>query len=704
MDLNRSFIDVMELEDTTEEGRELIAAARDVIRRYQVGREGRDSEAEHRLRQELTAVYWDIVYHILDMRLAEAGDNFDGSQFTEAERLLLNYGLLDPSLIEEGSKLLELIGEDLGRVPRESEFKVMYVSEWLGLVYDRFFGIDKKLDERKEAVENEYKSMKSRSERISKWTDRLQSLLDKLIIGRGDYVQNLFLTANKLDSIFRPYYELRAKIQEGKHTTAEEKRKVISLEDELNAAWEERRAALAKISNIGAVNLLKWEDALKASDPEMERLENEVMQMTQEIAQLEAFLASAEGHNEATRKMFAKELSEKRSALEKKRADLENKRRSGSIEKTEEEILEILGENRNEWRSKPIDRKVEAIVNAIARLDRERESTMVKLIDAEAQKESLTEETREHEERMRAIDIAQKQKQMRECLAKNAEIVRLMAKKARIDVGPVLIEGWKFNNKEDILRVINEVVEADPKIFKQKRVNLQGLPLFLMIPGGGDAMYDWENNTIIIPMISPRSGTESIIKGLVDYRLDCDEEHELRDTYATETKQMRLGIAQLKDRISKDYTLYVMKEAKGYKVLDKEVRKWFQWYIAPSKQEKEEMAEEEVAETPKPQAEEVAVEEEPKKPTPEELERQRIAELKRKFVERRRTIYENLQKDLKLANAESKVVISLADNNIDERRIDITMKNLSGEDLRNIMISFVKQMKEGEFTRLFRLE
>jgi len=72
----------------------------------------------------------------------------------------------------------------------------------------------------------------------------------------------------------------------------------------------------------------------------------------------------------------------------------------------------------------------------------------------------------------------------------------------------------------------------------------------------------------------------------VEYKLDCDEEKILLHSYnkLKDYAGIRSGFA-LKDKFNKDYVTFMKQEAKGYKVLPKEIRIWFNRYVAPKKRE-----------------------------------------------------------------------------------------------------------------------
>ncbi|MGA1865489.1 MAG: hypothetical protein ACMUHX_10540 [bacterium] len=162
---------------------------------------------------------------------------------------------------------------------------------------------------------------------------------------------------------------------------------------------------------------------------------------------------------------------------------------------------------------------------------------------------------------------------------------QVCARRAKADLFPILIDETMFNFKMKVFQVINNIERSDPKIFKNVIVRRQGRPGMLVIPGKGYGVYDWEHNLLVIPLISPKSPVESIVHALVEYRWDVDEAGDLKGSYEKLNKNKNLFTSQIRDNFFKDYILWITRECQGYKILDKDVREWFQWKIAPSKED-----------------------------------------------------------------------------------------------------------------------
>ena len=64
---------------------------------------------------------------------------------------------------------------------------------------------------------------------------------------------------------------------------------------------------------------------------------------------------------------------------------------------------------------------------------------------------------------------------------------------------------------------------------------------------------------------------------LAEFRLDADESKELLTAYGTQISRYKnLGFVKLKEQFISDYTNWIQKESAGYRVMEKDVRSWFE--------------------------------------------------------------------------------------------------------------------------------
>jgi tetratricopeptide (TPR) repeat protein len=104
------------------------------------------------------------------------------------------------------------------------------------------------------------------------------------------------------------------------------------------------------------------------------------------------------------------------------------------------------------------------------------------------------------------------------------------------------------------------------------------------MPGYGNGIYDWKYNSLVIPTIPHNDPRISVFTAVVEYKLDCDEEKALLNSFnqLEEYASVR-SLFSLKEKFVKDYLTFMNSETKGYKVLSRGIRQWFEREVAPSK-------------------------------------------------------------------------------------------------------------------------
>jgi tetratricopeptide (TPR) repeat protein len=163
--------------------------------------------------------------------------------------------------------------------------------------------------------------------------------------------------------------------------------------------------------------------------------------------------------------------------------------------------------------------------------------------------------------------------------------VKLTAKRLHTESCPFVRDGDAYFTYREISACLDRVLEFDPGIFHNGRAALFGKPFVLLVPGTGNALYDWKNNVIIVPLVPPSGNfMASLACGAVEYRLDTDEDKKLLTTYNQLPQHQNVkSLFLLRSELTKDYITWMTSEYRGYKNLSRETRKWFEHEIAPSK-------------------------------------------------------------------------------------------------------------------------
>jgi len=167
------------------------------------------------------------------------------------------------------------------------------------------------------------------------------------------------------------------------------------------------------------------------------------------------------------------------------------------------------------------------------------------------------------------------------------DLVKLCARRLRVESCSFLRPADPFFTAQELFACLNRIFEFDPRAFVNDRVTFLGKPSVLLVPGNGNALYDWKNNQFIVPL-SPPAGDfiGSIAAALIEYRFDVDDEKTLLNSYSKLPGCRGVkSTYRLKGMLTKDYIAWMTSEYKGFRVLDKDVKKWFDHEIAPSRKD-----------------------------------------------------------------------------------------------------------------------
>jgi len=127
---------------------------------------------------------------------------------------------------------------------------------------------------------------------------------------------------------------------------------------------------------------------------------------------------------------------------------------------------------------------------------------------------------------------------------------------------------------------LREMPALDPEIFRTVRLRARGYPRICLVPGKGDGIYDWEEHSLLFPLVPSRSVPQTVAHAFALMRWDADEDRELKDTYASLKDSKGLSHTGLQEAFVKDYLIWITKETRGYRILPKDKYKWFKWQIA----------------------------------------------------------------------------------------------------------------------------
>jgi hypothetical protein len=210
-----------------------------------------------------------------------------------------------------------------------------------------------------------------------------------------------------------------------------------------------------------------------------------------------------------------------------------------------------------------------------------------KLLESEDHIVRMEKEIDNIQQKQQKISLVEVESRMLREIEYVRDLVMLCARRLKMSSCSVVRPKEPCFTLKELHQCLDHILQFDPKIFRNDRVNFFGKPSLLLIPGNGNALYDWKNNRFLVPLMPPAGGfMGSIATAIIEYRLDVDEEKNLVNSYSKlpHLKKVR-SIIQIKNTLIKDYLTWMTGEARGYKLLPRETRMWFEHEIAPSKNE-----------------------------------------------------------------------------------------------------------------------
>lgn len=207
------------------------------------------------------------------------------------------------------------------------------------------------------------------------------------------------------------------------------------------------------------------------------------------------------------------------------------------------------------------------------------------MVELEQATVKLNSEIEEIQKKQQQISVQEIESRIRSEIEYIRDLTRLSARRLHFESCPVIQDGKKSFTIKKIAETLNHILEFDPKLLRNDRVGIFGKPGVLLVPGSGNALYDWKNNLIIVPVnLAQGDYLSSIASGVIEYRLDVDEDKTLLTSYnqLPEMKAIRSTL-QLRTHLVKDYITWMTSEYAGYRILPKSIKEWFEREIAPSR-------------------------------------------------------------------------------------------------------------------------
>lgn len=162
-----------------------------------------------------------------------------------------------------------------------------------------------------------------------------------------------------------------------------------------------------------------------------------------------------------------------------------------------------------------------------------------------------------------------------DALRRKREFLSMAAKRAKVERsaffrGPRGLARWS-----EIASALAFLMGHDGGIVETLRVRIHGLPRIVTFPGMGNAAYDWEDHSLLVPLYPPKGVDVSLAWGMALFRWDADDDRELKDSYGLLKLNKGKSISALQESFCEDYQTWMTREVRGYRVLPGEVFRWF---------------------------------------------------------------------------------------------------------------------------------
>ncbi len=171
---------------------------------------------------------------------------------------------------------------------------------------------------------------------------------------------------------------------------------------------------------------------------------------------------------------------------------------------------------------------------------------------------------------------AMKRGEFRNMLMKKREYLAVPAKNARCDTSLLCQPDAMPVDYAKDYEIVREFTAMDVEMFNVPRVRMYGIPRVIFVPGQGLGTYDWSDHTIIIPSFPVGGNDKSVSYALGTFRWDSDEDRKLKPPYEQQIKEnKKKSLLALAASFYKDYSLWLTKEKRGYRILPRETHKVF---------------------------------------------------------------------------------------------------------------------------------
>jgi hypothetical protein len=528
-------------------------------------RDGKDSETRKKYRivwQKATAQYWDLLWAIVEAKIDSGLP--DELEFDTSERLLIDYGHLSSNYTSLNPAFEEQLGEPAAIDMYQYDRLTDYIKENYALIFGKPYrgpsgGVS--LEEKLKRFDGELKMTKNRR-KIA-----LNTLASKIDVIEKSTLED---TLKNLDEGLQDAIETDMRT---KRVREADNSQLAVIKEHCKQYEIAERTFWYLMDNIEK-KLTKPEDP-KAKVPLPPKTDSEKADISRPVSAevFDPFLEIADDYIESAKHIKLQE--EPREAPE-------SDYRPEKIELPADELeSEATAETMREEPAadhEAIDQTLKIIQNILSLHDRTKFLAGL-IVHVNNETERWKTRTEMARKKFKGQGIPALKMELREGLNHKKDFMMLASRTARVDTSPLCQNKNKPISMARAGEIMMDLTPLDPDMLRASRIRMYGIPRVILVPGQGLGAYDWEDNSLIIPIFDVVSDIKDFCFALASFRWDNDEDRTLKDTYGLLKANKGKGIRALQEAFMNDYFLWISKERKGYRILPKDVSKWFKTFF-----------------------------------------------------------------------------------------------------------------------------
>lgn len=534
-------------------------------------RGSKDTEDRKKYRivwQRAIQQYWDIVWALVEAKI-DQGPPAE-LHFDPAERLFIDFGHLSSDFTTPNDLFFEQLDESANADIYQYNRLTDYIRESYALIFNKpYTGTSSGI---------------SIDDKLKKFTQELKQVENR----RRLVVTNLFTQFDLLSK--DEINEMLTNLEQGLSDSVETDMRTRRIRE----AGESERKVIRE-------HCRKYEASERTLDIQLDLLEKKLMKQDKEEKEaIEAEEAEAAGdapaepeEKEEVFDPFAEITDTKPAKRPAPRpapvpvaaaaAEKDDAKKAPTAPEPEVEDSEETAESMNERAAREaareeIDQNLKIIQNVASLHDRTKFlAGMIVHVSAEAGK--WTRRVEMMANKFKGQGVPSLKLELREGLNNKKDFMMLCGRQARVDVSPLCQNKNKPMSMLEAGKIMMDLTPLDPDMLRATRIRSYGIPRVILVPGQGLGVYDWSDNSLILPIFSVVSHEKNIGYALSAFRWDNDEDRTLKDTFALLKQNKGKGIRGLQEQFANDYYLWLTFERKGYRKLNKEVSKWFKAFF-----------------------------------------------------------------------------------------------------------------------------